>query len=69
MYSRREFLVFDDVLSGLDAATENSVFNNLFAEDGLLRLGRTTIVMATSSSESVHVCQPVWLLTFKQSPA
>ncbi|KND92186.1 Multidrug resistance-associated protein 1 [Tolypocladium ophioglossoides CBS 100239] len=49
VYSRREFLVFDDVLSGLDAATENRVFTNLFAHDGLLRSGRRTIVMATSS--------------------
>ncbi|KAI9743967.1 MAG: hypothetical protein M1818_002701 [Claussenomyces sp. TS43310] len=49
VYSRKEVMILDDVLSGLDATTEQSVFAGLFGPQGLLRQHRTTIIMVTSS--------------------
>lgn len=51
IYSKREFLIFDDVLSGLDAGTENKVFNRVFGKEGLIRSSNMTIVAAASSSK------------------
>ncbi|GME30562.1 hypothetical protein M1837_005155 [Neofusicoccum parvum] len=50
VYSKREFLVFDDVFSGLDAATANKVFHRLLGRNGLLRNANMTVV-ATASDE------------------
>ena len=41
-------ILLDDVLNGLDTNTENKVFQGLFAEDGLLRTGDVTVVLAAS---------------------
>ncbi len=49
MYSKREFIVFDDVLSGLDGATENKVFTSVFGKNGLIRNGCMTAVATASS--------------------
>ncbi|MCJ1385668.1 hypothetical protein MMC17_008791 [Xylographa soralifera] len=47
VYSRKPTAIFDDVLSGLDRATEQQVFMNVFGPEGLLRSQRTTVVLAT----------------------
>ena len=49
VYSRGELIILDDVLSGLDAKTENSVFRNLLSQEGLLRRAGKTIVLASSN--------------------
>lgn len=41
-------MIFDDVFSGLDAATEELVFDSLLGETGMLRHARTTVVVASS---------------------
>ena len=51
LYSKREFMIFDDVLSGLDAATENKVFTQVFGPDGILRQGNMSALVVTSSCE------------------
>ncbi|KAJ5767038.1 uncharacterized protein N7511_004654 [Penicillium nucicola] len=49
VYARRNIIVLDDALSGLDATTENHIFHNLFGSTGILReLGATTIVASSS---------------------
>lgn len=48
-YSKHEFLVLDDVFSGLDATTENAVFHNLLGPHGLLRKAKMTVVLASSN--------------------
>lgn len=47
VYARKQFIILDDVFSGLDAETEDQVFNRLFGTDGLLRKLGTTILVAT----------------------
>lgn len=49
LYVDSSFLVFDDVLSGLDADTEDQVFLNIFSPSGLLQHRNTTAVLSTHS--------------------
>lgn len=49
VYARRDIVILDDVLSGLDATTENHIFQNLIGAGGLLRSIGSTIVLASSS--------------------
>ncbi|KAI0843264.1 P-loop containing nucleoside triphosphate hydrolase protein [Hypoxylon sp. FL0890] len=49
LYLDSEFLVFDDVLSDLDANTEEQVYHKVFSRDGLLRRRNSTVVLCTHS--------------------
>lgn len=49
VYSRQPVVVLDDVMSGLDARTESTLFNNLLGPEGLLRSGNTTVIFATNA--------------------
>ncbi|KAI1762775.1 P-loop containing nucleoside triphosphate hydrolase protein [Hypoxylon sp. FL1150] len=49
LYLDSNFLVFDDVLSGLDASTEEQVFRKVFSPGGLLRRRNATVVLCTHS--------------------
>ncbi|KAK2861371.1 hypothetical protein FQN49_004272 [Arthroderma sp. PD_2] len=49
LYLHSDLLVLDDILSGLDADTEEQVFRQVFGRDGLLRRRRTTAVLCTHS--------------------
>ncbi|KAI5461452.1 P-loop containing nucleoside triphosphate hydrolase protein [Mariannaea sp. PMI_226] len=59
VYSRKPIAIFDDVFSGLDRVTEQTVFTRVFGEHGLLRKNGTTIILATHAvhrlPESDHV--------------
>lgn len=52
-FARSEILVMDDCFSGLDANTEDLVFDNLLSKEGLLRKANTTIVLASSDCECI----------------
>ncbi|KAH0371885.1 putative ABC multidrug transporter, partial [Aureobasidium melanogenum] len=49
LYLQTDLLVLDDVFSGLDADTEEKVFNRVFGPNGILRQRRTTVVLCTHS--------------------
>ncbi|KAK7953218.1 multidrug resistance-associated [Apiospora saccharicola] len=49
IYARKPLAILDDVLSGLDAVTEDHVFRRVFGRDGLFRKSGTTVVLATHS--------------------
>ncbi|KAE8445934.1 hypothetical protein EG329_012713 [Mollisiaceae sp. DMI_Dod_QoI] len=49
LYLDTDFFVFDDVLSGLDADTEEQVFTRVFGPNGLLRRRNATVVLSTHS--------------------
>lgn len=49
LYSKPEIAVFDDMLSGLDNTTAQTVFNNVFSSSGLLRQWNVTAMLATQS--------------------
>lgn len=43
--------MFDDVFSGLDKVTEQTVFNKVFGKDGLLQKNGVRIILATHAGE------------------
>ncbi|KAF2241163.1 putative ABC multidrug transporter [Trematosphaeria pertusa] len=49
LYIQADLLVLDDVFSGLDAETEEHVFDQVFGPHGLLRRRRATVVLCTHS--------------------
>ncbi|KXX77725.1 Canalicular multispecific organic anion transporter 1 [Madurella mycetomatis] len=49
LYLDTDFYVFDDVMSGLDADTEEQVFNRVFSPTGLIRRRNATAVLCTHS--------------------
>jgi ABC-type multidrug transport system fused ATPase/permease subunit len=49
LYLQSDLLVLDDIFSGLDADTEEKVFQNIFGAGGVLRRRRTTVVLCTHS--------------------
>ncbi|KAI0968721.1 P-loop containing nucleoside triphosphate hydrolase protein [Xylaria arbuscula] len=49
VYSRKSIAILDDVLSGLDAVTEEVVFRGVFGKNGLFKKIGTTVVLATHS--------------------
>lgn len=50
LYARKPFLAIDDMLAGLDNATEKVVFDRVFGRNGLLRQTNATIVLATHAT-------------------
>lgn len=49
LYLDANILVFDDILSGLDADTEEQVFRRVFSTEGVLRQRNSTVVLCTHS--------------------
>ncbi|KAM7193136.1 canalicular multispecific organic anion transporter 1 [Rhypophila sp. PSN 637] len=49
LYLQSNILVFDDILSGLDADTEEQVFRRVFGSEGLLRRRKATVVLCSHS--------------------
>ena len=48
VYAQRPTIILDDVFSGLDAHTENTVFDNLLGTHGIFRDLNTTVIIASS---------------------
>ncbi|KAL6817639.1 P-loop containing nucleoside triphosphate hydrolase protein [Trichoderma camerunense] len=49
LYLQTDFLVLDDIFSGLDVDTEQQVFRKIFGTEGLLTRRRSTVVLCTHS--------------------
>ncbi|KGO73238.1 ABC transporter, integral membrane type 1 [Penicillium italicum] len=49
LYLQSNLLVLDDIFSGLDADTEEKVFQQVFGPDGLLKQRGSTVVLCTHS--------------------
>ncbi|ROW00912.1 hypothetical protein VPNG_08274 [Cytospora leucostoma] len=49
LYLETEFFLFDDILSGLDADTEEQVFRRVFGPNGLIKRRGATAVLCTHS--------------------
>jgi ATP-binding cassette subfamily C (CFTR/MRP) protein 1 len=49
LYVECDLLIFDDILSGLDADTEELVFNRVFGPAGILKQRHATVVLCTHS--------------------
>jgi len=53
VYARKDIVILDDALSGLDADTENRIFHNLLGHHGLLRNHNTSVLLASSSGKDL----------------
>ena len=49
LYLETDLFIFDDILSGLDADTEEQVFRRVFGPEGLIRMRNATAVLCTHS--------------------
>ncbi|KAI1387586.1 ABC multidrug transporter [Hypoxylon trugodes] len=49
LYLESDLLIMDDVFSGLDADTEDQVFQRVFGVNGILRRRRATVILCTHS--------------------
>lgn len=49
LYLETDFFVFDDVLSGLDADTEDQVFQRVFGPEGVIKKRGATAILCTHS--------------------
>jgi ATP-binding cassette subfamily C (CFTR/MRP) protein 1 len=49
LYTEADLLIFDDILSGLDADTEEQVFSRVFGPFGMLKQREATVVLCTHS--------------------
>lgn len=49
LYLETNIFIFDDILSGLDADTEEQVFENVFGTDGIIKRRKATAVLCTHS--------------------
>lgn len=49
IYSKKETIIMDDVLSGLDSTTEESVFASVFSRGGLLKKHNITVILGTNA--------------------
>ncbi|KAJ5611482.1 hypothetical protein N7528_008587 [Penicillium herquei] len=59
LYLQTNFLVLDDVFSGLDADTEQQVFRQVFGPEGLLRRRQTTVLLCTHSVQHLQAADYV----------
>ncbi|KAL2000415.1 hypothetical protein VTN02DRAFT_3099 [Thermoascus thermophilus] len=65
VYSRKEFIILDDVFTGLDSKTEDEVFHNLFGHGGLLRRVQATVLMASSDARRAPYADEIVILDEK----
>ena len=49
IYSKKNTIIMDDVLSGLDSTTEEAVFSSVFSASGLLKKHNITVILATNA--------------------
>ncbi|KAI1504810.1 ABC multidrug transporter [Biscogniauxia marginata] len=49
LYLQSDLLIFDDVFSGLDADTEDQVFQRVFGPSGILRQRKAVVILCTHS--------------------
>ncbi|EEP79833.1 hypothetical protein UREG_04679 [Uncinocarpus reesii 1704] len=59
VYAQKEVVILDDVLSGLDASTENHIFHNLLGRNGLLRRLHSTVILVSSSPKRLPYCDHI----------
>lgn len=62
LYARPNFYIFDDTLSGLDAATEEYVFRKVFGPDGLLHRQQAAVVLCSHSKRHLALADHVIVL-------
>ncbi|KAK0715388.1 P-loop containing nucleoside triphosphate hydrolase protein [Lasiosphaeris hirsuta] len=62
VYNRKPIVIMDDILKGLDADTYSKCFAAVMGPEGLLRRGRTAIILATHNIQLLPHAQHVIIL-------
>ncbi|KAG5930350.1 hypothetical protein E4U42_001865 [Claviceps africana] len=62
LYSRNSIVVLDDVLTGLDRATEATVLEAVFGRNGIFKTINSTIVLATNSAGHLRFADHIIVL-------
>ncbi|KAJ9480943.1 hypothetical protein VN97_g12573 [Penicillium thymicola] len=62
LYLHSDLLVLDDIFSGLDADTEEKVFQQVFGPDGLLKQRGSTVVLCTHSIKHLRTADHIIVL-------
>ncbi|OKL59922.1 hypothetical protein UA08_04651 [Talaromyces atroroseus] len=62
LFARCDILLLDDIFSGLDGETEQTVFNNLLSSRGLLRRMNTTVVLVSNSLQHLQTADHIVVL-------
>ncbi|KAI1499120.1 putative ABC transporter [Biscogniauxia marginata] len=51
LFARCDILLLDDIFSGLDGETEQTIFDNLFGSTGLIRRMKTTVILVSNACQ------------------
>lgn len=62
LFSRKSVMVLDDVLAGLDRATERRILDAVFRPDGLLKQLKTTVVFSTNAVSHAYFADDIVVL-------
>ncbi|XP_044717675.1 ABC transporter domain-containing protein [Hirsutella rhossiliensis] len=62
LYSRNSTMLLDDVLTGLDRATERSILDAVFSSNGLLKQLNATVVLTTNTAHHLQYADYIILL-------
>ncbi|KJZ74702.1 hypothetical protein HIM_05819 [Hirsutella minnesotensis 3608] len=62
LYSRNAAMILDDVLTGLDRATERTILDAVFTSNGLLKQLNTTVVLTTNTAHHLSYADYIILL-------
>ncbi|KAH8799341.1 putative multidrug resistance protein [Xylogone sp. PMI_703] len=62
LYTRREIIVLDDILSALDAKTEKLVVERLFGPGGILKKFGLTVILVTHSTRHFQLADKIIVL-------
>ncbi|KAH7329602.1 P-loop containing nucleoside triphosphate hydrolase protein [Stachybotrys elegans] len=62
VYAQKDFIILDDIFSGLDAHTEDIVFHNLLGTHGILRQIKATVILASSRSKRLSYADHILCL-------
>ncbi|KAF3480026.1 ABC transporter [Arthroderma uncinatum] len=65
LYSRNDTMILDDVLTGLDRATERHILDEVFRPDGLLKKLKSTVILATNSANHLSFADNIIFLNEK----
>ncbi|KAK1755881.1 ABC multidrug transporter [Echria macrotheca] len=62
LYARKSIAIFDDVLTGLDAVTQDILLQRVFGPNGMLRKLGTVTILATHSVNQIGIADHLLLL-------
>jgi ABC-type multidrug transport system fused ATPase/permease subunit len=63
VYARKDVILLDDIFSGLDADTEERIFNRLFSQQGLFRKLGTTVLLVTHAVHRLSYADHIIAMT------